>query len=403
MSIITSTSKLSGRHMSRLKTTATWSLLWLLSACASGPDTKSGTIFYPPPPQTPRLQYLTTISSADDLSGKSSNLKKFLVGDDQDLSQRLARPWSVSHEKGKIYVADKTYGKVLILDLESKKFDFIRDTRGSVLNDANSVFVDADSYKYVADLAGERVVVYNDRNEYSHSYGEEGQFGPSAVVVYKDNVYIADIYQSEIEVLDKVTGEVIDIIGGIGEDEGTFNKPTHLDVDTLGNLYVTDGFNFRFQKFDSEGNFVTSLGFEGGGPGGVVRPKGLAVDRAGHLYTVDAAMEIIQIFDIESGQPLLAFGKSGSLGGTNLPIAVHVDYDNVHYFERYAKPGFKLEYLVYVGNALGDNELNVYGFGQWTGGSLEEYSQPGQTDPAPAPQGLIPDLDDITEDSGSTN
>jgi hypothetical protein len=401
MKIITSISALWRRYMNRSKMAVTWCLLWVLSACASNSATTSEAIFYPPLPQIPRVQFLTSISSEDDLSGTSSSLKTFLVGDEEDFSQRIARPWGISHGEGKIYVADKSFNIVLIVDLESESFDSIQDARGGILSDVNGVFVDTDNYKYVPDLGGGRVAVYDDRNEYVKSYGEKGQFGAAAVAAYKDKVYIADIRESDIKVLDNATGEVMDIIGGIGQDEGMFNKPTHLDVDTLGNLYVTDAFNFRFQKFDSDGNFVKSLGFEGGGPGGAVRPKGLSVDRAGHLYTVDAAMEIVQIFDVESGEPLLAFGKGGR-GGTQMPSTVHIDYDNVRYFEEYAEPGFNLKYLIYVGNSLGNNKLNVYGFGDWTGGSLEGETQPGQPEPGPKTQGLIPGPDDLIKDSGST-
>ncbi len=379
--------------MNVLKFAAIFYLVALLTACASGPGTKSSTIFYPPPPETPRLQFLTSITTEDDLAGKSNAFRTFLVGEEEKVGKRIARPWGIAHEEGKIYIGDKTVKKVLILDLETGEFDYIRDVKGGELQDANGVFVDADGYKYVADLVRGQVVVFNERNEYSHAYGEEKQFGPIDVVVYGDKVYVADLHQSEVEVLDKATGEVIDTIGGIGKAPGTFNKPTHLSIDPAGNLFVTDGFNFRYQMFDADGNYVKTLGWEGGGPGGVARPKGLAIDRAGHLYTVDAAMQIIQVFDVESQDPLLGFGKFGPAAGSSyLPVGVHIDYDNVRYFDRYADPNFEIEYLVYVGNTLGDKKLNVYGFGRWQGGSLEGYAEPIR---APAGENPIPGLDNL--------
>ena len=104
------------------------------------------------------------------------------------------------------------------------------------------------------------------------------------------------------------------------------------------------------------------------GSGGLARPKGLDVDRDGHLYIADAAFQIMQIFSVETRDALLYFGAFGSgPGGSYLPSDVHIDYDNVSYFSQFADPNFELEYLIYVGNLLGDKKLNVYGFGHWTG------------------------------------
>ena len=40
-----------------------------------------------------------------------------------------------------------------------------------------------------------------------------------------------------------------------------------LAVDSNGNVYVADTYDFRIQKFDSNGKFVTKWGKEGGQPG----------------------------------------------------------------------------------------------------------------------------------------
>ena len=86
---------------------------------------------------------------------------------------------------------------------------------------------------------------------------------------------------------------------------------------------------------------------------------------------------MIQVFDVESAEPLLPFGKYGPVpGSTYLPYGVHIDYDNVDAFEQFADPDFKLEYLIYVGNLLGDKKMNVYGFGEWTGTSFKHVYKP---------------------------
>jgi hypothetical protein len=153
--------------------------------------------------------------------------------------------------------------------------------------------------------------------------------------------------------------------------------------------------------FDKGGAFVKVIGYQGSHPGAFVRPKGLDIDRDGHLYVADAGFEIIQIFDVDSAEPLLPFGKYGPApGSTYLPAGVHIDYDNVAYFSRYADPDFRVEYLVYVGNMLGDRKLNVYGFGEWVGPSLKGYARPG-TAQADRQQETVPSPDGVAGSQGA--
>jgi len=352
--------------------------LILLAACAQGPTRQSEAVFYPPLPQAPRVQFLTSFSTEDEFAGKSSNqFREFLLGEEPQSGKILGRPFSIAHRQGQIVIADKTYRKILILDLEERTFDYIKDANTGALQDPVGLFIAPNGEMFVADGDRNQIFVFNQRDEFVRRYGDGTTFRPMDVVVYGDRVYVCDINGSEVEVLDRTTGELIDIIGGIGVEEGLLQKPTHLALDAAGNLFVTDSFNLRVQMFDSQGDFVKVIGWNEMGPGGFVRPKGLDVDRDGHLYSADAAFQILQIFSVETRAPLLFFGKFGTgPGGTYMPSDVHIDYDNVSYFSKYADPQFELEYLIYVGNLLGKNKLNVYGFGHWTGESEDRAAAP---------------------------
>jgi len=353
-------------------------LLALLAGCATTPTPKETgeAIFYPMPPEIPRLQFLVSISSERDL-GKGPNwLDEFILGKTPP-EKTIGRPYGIAAEKGKIYLVDRRYQKVIIIDLEQRQFSYIRDRKGGRLRDIFGLCVTEDGYKYVADKGRGQIIVFNERNEFVRAYGYEGQFSPTDVKVYDNRVYVCDIKDSEVEVLDRETGEVIQKIGGPGSEEGRLYKPTHLALDQEGNLYVTDSFNFRIQKFDPEGNFVKSFGFHGDTLGGFARPKGIAVDREGHLYAVDVAFENVQIFDDASKQLLLFFGGPGiEPGDMYLPANIYIDYDNVEYFRKYADKNFRLKYLVYVANQAGKYKLNVYGFGEWTGPTYGRRKKP---------------------------
>ena len=358
-------------------------VLGVLGGCAHQAE-KVETVFYPMPPEQPRLQFLVSLSKEEDL-GESSAFREFVVGK-QEEGKRLARPYDVAHRKGTLYVVDKTIRKVMIIDLEKRKFDYIRDTKGGALQDPSGIFLTPDGYKYVADSARGQIVVYNERNEFHRAYGAENQFRPVSVAVHGNKIYVCDVKDNEIEVLDKDSGEVLRKIGGIGKEEGLFHKPTHVTVDDAGNLFVTDAFNFRVQQVDANGKFVRTVGYQGSHPGAFARPKGIAVDRQGHLYVVDAAFELVQVFDIATAEPLLPFGKYGPApGSTYLPAGIHIDYDNVAYFSQYVDPDFRVKYLVYVGNLAGDKKLNVYGFGDWIGAPLKGVAPRPATSPSKPP------------------
>jgi DNA-binding beta-propeller fold protein YncE len=222
-----------------------------------------------------------------------------------------------------------------------------------------------------------QIIVFDENNEFLTVYGELDQFErPLDVAVFESRVYVVDMNRNKILVLDKDSGQTIQEIGGPGGGEGEFFKPSFITVDNDGNLYVTDSFNFRVQVFDKKGEFLRVIGFHGDVSGAFSRPKGLAIDRNKNLYVADAAFENVQIFDGNDGTLLLWFGGATGLpGGMHLPASVHIDYDNVEYFQKYADKNFKVEYILLIGNLIGAKRLSVYGFGKWVGPPLPKQGK----------------------------
>ena len=135
-------------------------------------------------------------------------------------------------------------------------------------------------------------------------------------------------------------------VNGIGQ--GQFNGPLGIAVDDAGNVYVSDTFAYRVQKFDAAGNFIlmwgkdvksgTPTGYEiclaadsckagvsGSGNGEFNLPYGITVDGAGNVYVADQANDRIQKFDA-SGNYLGQLGTSGTGNGQfDIPSGVAAD------------------------------------------------------------------------------
>ena len=101
-----------------------------------------------------------------------------------------------------------------------------------------------------------------------------------------------------------------------GSGEGELNSLGFggLAVDANDNLFVVDNGNYRIQKFDSDGNFVTQWGSEGLRDGQFQRAIGIALDAAGNVYVTDDGRPEIQVFD-NDGNFLRKWGSRGGDDG----------------------------------------------------------------------------------------
>ena len=339
----------------------------LITGCSSGPENRHDPVFYPLLPEKPRLQFLTAISSEDDLTEKKAGLDDFLLGG-KETDTSMGRPYAVHATKGKIYLTDRVSNDILEINLLTSTINPLRAGGRGALQMPSGIWIADDGSKYIADLKRQQVVVFDRNNNFETVLGDATSLErPVDVAVYGDLVYVCDMKKHQVVVFDRLSGKQLSVIGKSGNKEGEFNRPTHITVDRQGNLIVNDAFNFRIQKFAPDGKFMQIIGMAGSTHGSMARTKGVVTDHDGNLYVVDAAFENVQIFNPE-GQLLLFFGGAGlEPGSMYLPAGIAIDYVNIPYFQKYADKNFKLKYLIYVCNMSGFNKLNVYGFGDWIG------------------------------------
>lgn len=340
-----------------------------LTACTTLSEKKvaRATVFYPPLPNPPRIQYLTSFSGPNDITPARSSWLDMIVGKDNDEGEAIRKPYGVAVHGGRIYVVDTRGGGYAIFDLVNRKFEFIQGSGGGKLLKPINICVDTEGNKYVTDTGREQVVVFDKDDRYARAYGNSGEYKPTDVAVSGDRVFVTDLKHQQVHVLDKASGKILYSIGKAGSNDGEFVFPTNLTISKDQYLYVTDTGNFRIQKFTLKGELVRSYGAIGTSFGQFARPKGVALDNEGRLYVVDAAFQNVQILSSE-GRLLMYFGSAGDdPESMNLPTQVVIDYDNLAYFQAFADPQFKLEYVILVANQFGASKVNAYGYGRMEG------------------------------------
>ena len=157
-------------------------------------------------------------------------------------------------------------------------------------------------------------------------------FNPSGVAVDSaGNVFVADTYNYIIR---KVTpaGVVTTLAGSpgtYGSADGTgsaarFKNPSGLTVDSNGNIYVADTGNFTIRKVTPAGVVTTLAGSTGAGgsidgTGSVARffePTGVSVDSAGNVYVADYGNSTIRKVT-PAGMVSTLVGSPGVFGGAD--------------------------------------------------------------------------------------
>lgn len=320
---------------------------------------KVATVVYPPPPDTARFQYLTSISGSSFMGGRSK-FGTFIMGAEE--VTQMVKPYGINFCDGKLYVCDPGIGGLEIIDFENKKYTNFTPGSTAQMKSPLNCYVDKEHYLYVADAGRHELVLYDSAGTYIYKIADTGAFKPTDVMVYEDEIWVTNPDHHCLNVYDRKTRQFLRYFGeqyGAGDD-GFLYSPFNIYI-TADIVYVTDFGDFKIKEYDRGGKFITSIGSYGTGTGQFVRPKGIAVDKDKNLFVVDAGFENTQMFN-RKGQLLMFFGGPyKGPGDMWLPAKVIVDYDNLTYFEKYVDPKYKLNYLVLVSNQYGPDKINVYG------------------------------------------
>jgi hypothetical protein len=181
----------------------------------------------------------------------------------------------------------------------------IEGTSGGQLNASYDVEVASSGDVYVADLNNHRMQTYSASGAFLRTWGWGVADGSNAFQICTSSCQV----------------------GIPGAGDGQFNDPRRVAVDAGGNVYVSDIYNHRIDKFSSSGTFLLTWGWgvddgsnafqictsscqagiHGSGDGQLWTPQGVAVDSSGNVYVADWNNDRVQEFS-SSGAFLRTWG-----------------------------------------------------------------------------------------------
>jgi DNA-binding beta-propeller fold protein YncE len=213
----------------------------------------------------------------------------------------------------------------------NKAFGICLDKKGSlfIAENGNSVIRKIDVKGNVTTLAGSGKIGT------ANGAGDKAEFNEPAGVCADDkgNVYVADFVNHLIRKID--IHSIVTTVAGNGKPgykdgkgtEAQFNYPRGVCIDKKGNLYVSDSWNHRIRKIDTEGNVTTFAGggnyFDPDSRGTCVdgrdttarfyTPCGMAIDDKGNIYVTDARNHRIRKIDTKGFVTTLAGSSEGGV------------------------------------------------------------------------------------------
>ena len=178
-------------------------------------------------------------------------------------------------DKGQFkYPLGVTYLKddeILIADTNNNRIQQINIQTGTVVktlgkkevgigefNRPIDVCLDEECRIVVTEICSGRIQVISREGEtisISENIGREKFGAPWSCLPYKNKFFVSDSEDRCIKAFDK-SGTFLHKFGKLGNQDGQFNNPKCLLIDSFNNLLVCDKFNNRIQQFSLEGRFT---------------------------------------------------------------------------------------------------------------------------------------------------
>jgi hypothetical protein len=228
-------------------------------------------------------------------------------GNPESLKGQFSHPSGIYVNKKFVYVTDIGNAKI---DMFSTNGSFVYSwgTYGEnpgMFHIPVSISSDRNDSLYVADSGRNVIQIFDIKGTYKEEihpmFTEGGGFlGINSLVFDSKNSFYAISTDNKILKYSTI-GNFLNFYGSSGSENGRFDNPLSIAMDSKNNFYVADTHNHRIQKFDSDGNFLLSWGIEGSEVGNFEEPVALAIDSSDNMYVVDKKKNTVQKFELYNG------------------------------------------------------------------------------------------------------
>lgn len=321
-----------------------YTVLFLFTiGCAAAPQEVQRRYFWPPLPDTPRIEFVASYWSSDDFP-KTARERFLESATGLEPARGFEKPWGIaSNGEGKVYIVDTNLRAVVVFDLKNHTVDVLgKGEHGGLFLAPVGVatILDANGNIYVSDPRRNRVYSFTKDEKPLMTIGDDKTLSwPTGMAV--DNklkrLYVVNGKGHNISVFD-LDGKYLFAIGKRGGEDGELNFPTDVDIDSGGNIVVADSMNARVQIMDQEGKFIRKFGQRGDRETDFQIIKGIAVSKDDNIYVVDGRTDKVLVFNNE-GEPLTSIGGTAAVaetmklnpGGFLIPQDIDIDKNDTIY------------------------------------------------------------------------
>lgn len=223
-----------------------------------------------------------------------STTEKFSLED--NVSFRL--PAAAASFNNEFFVADYRNNRIVVLNEDTG--EFISEWTHTEMMDPEGIAVDPNGNIYVASYGNGKILKFDLKGNLLKSWssasldGQQQLVHPHGIFVYNDQVFVSELFSDTSIIKYDLNGNFLGKFGRDGE-EWDLKYPASLWISD-DNIYVADAVAHQVKIFDTEGNYLRSIGNIGVNYGYFYYPYAVGVDSNGFIYVGDTHNHRIQIF-----------------------------------------------------------------------------------------------------------